>query len=98
MASFEAAPALPALKAEQAAMNAGVKQKSSRVEEHGEDPFALTENCDYYPPSKVSADFFLHVVGTRLRYRTPRDVPPRSSVRSCPNFSPRPSAFQTHPQ
>ena len=66
-------------------MNTEINQKGPETGRHGEDPFALTENCDYYPPSKVSAKPSLHV-GTRLRYRLPRDVPPRSSVRSLPNF------------
>lgn len=67
-------------------MSPEINQKGAQTGRHGEDPFALTENCDYYPPSKVSAKFSLHVVGTRLRYRLPRNVPPRSSVRSLPNF------------
>lgn len=67
-------------------MNTKVDQKSPEIGRYGEDPFALTENCDYYPPSKVSANVSLHVVGTRLRYRPPRDVPPGSSVRCFPNF------------
>lgn len=78
MARFEVASAPPALKAEQPAMNAGTNHKSSEVEVHGEDPFALTENGDYYPPLEVSAGFSLHVVGTKLRYQSSRDVPPRS--------------------
>jgi hypothetical protein len=54
MARFEADPAPPALKAEQPAMDTEINQRSPRVGRHGEDPFALTESCDYYPPSKVS--------------------------------------------
>ncbi|KAF1933608.1 uncharacterized protein M421DRAFT_201058 [Didymella exigua CBS 183.55] len=46
MARFEIDPA--------PAMNIKTNQKSSSIEEHGDDPFALTENCDYYPPSKAA--------------------------------------------
>ncbi|KAF3035970.1 hypothetical protein E8E12_007568 [Didymella heteroderae] len=55
MARFEAAPAPPAaLKAEQTAMNTAIDQKGPGIERDGEDPFALTENCDYYPPPKAT--------------------------------------------
>lgn len=61
-------------------MNIKADRPSPRAEDGSEDLFALTENCDFPPPSQVSA---LRVVETRLRYRSsPRDVPPRSSVRS----------------
>lgn len=79
-------------------MNTEIDQKGPGVESHGGDPFALTENCDYYPPSKVSAKSSLHVVGTRLRHRIPRDVPPRN-LASAPaqTFHQLPErVYQTH--
>lgn len=47
-------------------MNTEIRQTSSGAEEYSEDPFALTENGDYYPPSNVSEESSLHVVGTRV--------------------------------
>ena len=96
MSKFIAA-APPALKGERPAMNNQITSSSPREDQYGEDPFALTQNCDYVPPSKVSVEFSLNVVGTRLRCRTPREVVPhRSSVRSCPNFGTLSSVTRHH--
>ncbi|KAJ4991704.1 hypothetical protein SVAN01_02819 [Stagonosporopsis vannaccii] len=51
MARFTAA-APPVPKGERATMNAKVDQPSSHVEHRGEDPFALTQDCDFFPPSQ----------------------------------------------
>ena len=53
MSKFIAA-APPAPKGEQPAMNNQTTNSNPREDEYGEDPFTLTQNCDYIPPSKVS--------------------------------------------
>lgn len=55
-------------------MNTETSKSCSQVDGYGEDPFALTENCDYPPPSTVSSLFSSYVVGTKLRYRAPRQT------------------------
>jgi len=62
MARFTAA-APPGPEGKRATMNTTIDQPNPRGEHSGEDPFALTEDCDFPPPSQVSATQFVDVVG-----------------------------------
>jgi hypothetical protein len=55
-------------------MNTVKDNPSMTVDGSGGDPFALTENCDYPLPSKVSAAFCSYVVETRLQRQAPRET------------------------